>query len=728
MASPFSLLDESGAPKAGPPGDGTGAPKPMAESEEASAGSGFPRLPGTALPRAAGLLLVLCTTLAIELLLLAGIRVPAPAAVLIIVVAYATYLDGVPLGIASAAVALCYEIYSFIWRGDILPDQSSPAFRGIALALLTFMTVALIGHFRRRLDALLRTERKLLAEAESKSQEVSRALARVERAQEAVRFQARLLDAVGQAVIATDVTGRILYWNGPATRLFGVAAKDAARRCITDIMPDPPATREDTMSRLRRGISWVGEMEVARPDGTGVAAVISDSPIRDDAGQTIGLVRVATDVTERKHVERTQRLLADAGSALAASMDYERTLRSVARLCVPTFADCCLVDIVGEDGAARQLQVAHVNPALEPKVRDLEDAYPLGRDSDHPVAEVIRTGMVRFLPSIGGVARGRDAQHASWLERFGFRSAIIAPLRAGGRTLGAISFYRGGGKAYEERDLLLAEELANRAANVIQQARLFEAAMIANRAKSDFLAVMSHELRTPLTTVTGYTDLMLAGVPDPLPERHRGYVHRIRLAATHLLGLIEQILVYARLELGRERTQPVRVRVGDMIREAAVLIEPVATERGIHFSIVAPETDSIIESDATKLRQILVNLLANAVKFTDEGEVSLSATQRDGVIVFTVRDTGIGIAPEHLAHIFDPFWQVDQSSTRRAGGAGLGLSVARSLARALGGDVQVDSEAGSGTRFNLELPVWWSVGDEAQNDARQRDMFGPRSA
>jgi signal transduction histidine kinase len=335
--------------------------------------------------------------------------------------------------------------------------------------------------------------------------------------------------------------------------------------------------------------------------------------------------------------------------------------------------------------------------------------------------------MIRFLPSIGGASRSRDPGYAAWLERCGFRSSIVAPLRAGGRTLGAISFYRTG-RSYEDRDLLLAEELANRAANVIQQARLFEAAMIANRAKSDFLAVMSHELRTPLTTVTGYTDLMLAGVPEPLPERHRGYVHRIRLAATHLISLIEQILVYARLELGRERTQPVRVRVGEIMREAAVLIEPVATERGIRFGVTMPDTDSIIESDATKLRQILVNLLANAVKFTDQGEVTLAAAEQSGSIVFSVRDTGIGIAPEHLAHVFDPFWQVDQSSTRRAGGAGLGLSVARSLARALGGDVSVESETGTGTVFSLELPVWWSVADESQVDAGQRDMFGPRPA
>jgi signal transduction histidine kinase len=476
-------------------------------------------------------------------------------------------------------------------------------------------------------------------------------------------------------------------------------------------MPEP-STRDGTLARLRRGESWAGEMDVRRPDGTPITVMVNDSPIRDEAGQTIGLVRIATDVTARKHVERAQRLLAEAGSALASSMDYESTIRTVARLCVPTFADFCLVDVVEDDSSMRRLEAAHDDPAMEALAREMRQAYPIELNSEHPVAEVIRTGMLRFLPlitqaTIHSVAY--DDRHAEYMTRLNFRSGIIAPLRAGGRTLGAVSFYRIATESpYDQRDLLLAEDLAGRAATAIHQSRLFEAALIANRAKSDFLAVMSHELRTPLTTVTGYTDLMLAGVPDPLPERHRSYVQRIRLAATHLLSLIEHILVYARLELGRERAHAERVRVADVVREAAGLMEPVASERGIRFRVEAPDGEAVIESDPTKLRQILLNLLANAVKFTDEGEVSLSASQRNGDIVFAVRDTGIGIAREHLAHIFDPFWQVDQSSTRRAGGAGLGLSVTRKLARVLGGDVTVESEEGHGTTFYVRLPVRWS--------------------
>jgi PAS domain S-box-containing protein len=677
--------------------------------------SRFPRLPGAALPKSAGLLLAVVTAFGLELFSVFGIPVPLPAAILVLVIAIATYLDGARVGVAAGLVAFAYELYSLAYRGTLLPDTTPLTARAVGLGVVMAVTIVIISKFRRRLDEVLTSERRLLEEAEAKQHELAGALANVERAQEAVRFQARLLDAVGQAVVATDVGGRVMYWNGPAADLFRVTAATAVRQLITDVIPE--SSREGTLARLRRGESWAGEMDVARPDGSRVTVMVSDSPIRDEQGQTLGLVRIATDVTARKHVERAQRLLAEAGSALASSMDYESTIRTVARLCVPTFAELCIVDIVEEDGTAKRLEAAHQDPATESLVREMRQAYPVDIHSTHPVAEVIRTGMLRYFPSItddtiGSVAR--DDRHAGMMRKLEFRSGIVTPLRAGGRTLGAISFYRGEAEqAYERRDLLLAQELANRAATAIHQARLFEAALIASRAKSDFLAVMSHELRTPLTTVTGYTDLMLAGVPEALPDRHKNYVQRIRLAASHLLTLIDQILVYARLELGRERAHPERVRVADMMREAALLMEPVAAERGVRFSIETPDAETTIESDPTKLRQILLNLLANALKFTDEGEVSLNASAQNGEIVFVVRDTGIGISREHQSRIFDPFWQVDQSSTRRAGGAGLGLSVTRKLARVLGGDVAVESHEGRGAAFFVRLPIRWAPGEES---------------
>jgi len=692
---------------------GTGPAR--AASEIGGLLSRFPRLPGAALPKSAGLLLAVLTAFGIEVFRALGIAVPFPAAILVLVIAIATYLDGARVGVAAGLVAFAYELYTLLFRGTLLPDTTAVPARVVSLGVILAVTILIISRFRRRLDEVLTSERRLLQQAEAKQRELASALGNVERAQEAVRLQARLLDAVGQAIVATDVDGNVVYWNGPAAELFRVPAASAVRQLITDVIPESP--REGTLARLRRGENWAGEMDVTRPDGSRVTVMVSDSPIRDEQGQTLGLVRIATDVTARKHVERAQRLLAEAGSALAASMDYESTIRTVARLCVPTFSELCLVDVVEDDGTAKRIEAAHQDPATESLVREMRQAYPVDIHSSHPVAEVIRTGMLRYFPAITeetirGVAR--DDRHAAMMMKLAFRSGIVVPLRAGGRTLGAISFYRGAAEqSYERRDLLLAQELANRAATAIHQARLFEAALIASRAKSDFLAVMSHELRTPLTTVTGYTDLMLAGVPEPLPDRHRNYVERIRLAATHLLTLIDQILVYARLELGRERAHAERIRVSDMMREAALLMEPVAAERGVRFRIEAPDADTVIESDPTKLRQILLNLLANALKFTDEGEVSLNARAQNGEIVFVIRDTGIGISREHQSHIFDPFWQVDQSSTRRAGGAGLGLSVTRKLARVLGGDVAVESDEGQGATFYVRLPMRWAPGEES---------------
>jgi signal transduction histidine kinase len=294
---------------------------------------------------------------------------------------------------------------------------------------------------------------------------------------------------------------------------------------------------------------------------------------------------------------------------------------------------------------------------------------------------------------------------------------MIVPLRTGGRTFGALSLFRSEGPhRYDETDQRLAEELARRAATAIEHARLYEQAVFANRSKSDFLAVMSHELRTPLTTIIGYSDLMLGGVPEPIGERAVGYVRRVRTAADHLLALIDQILIYARFELGRIDTQPEPVSAVDIMREVAGLVEPIAVEHGLDFNVSYPEP-FLIETDLGKVRQVLLNLVTNAIKFTEKGHVEIRAAHDDENVVFTVADTGTGISQEHLEHIFDAFWQVDQSATRQAGGTGLGLSVSRRLARLLGGDIEAESELGRGSTFHFRLPCRWKTREpDAGND------------
>ncbi len=228
----------------------------------------------------------------------------------------------------------------------------------------------------------------------------------------------------------------------------------------------------------------------------------------------------------------------------------------------------------------------------------------------------------------------------------------------------------------------------------------------ANRTKGDFLAVMSHELRTPLSAIIGYQELLADGITGPVTELQRHQLGRIKVSARHLLELIDEILTYSRAEAGKEEVLYEVTAVNTMVDDAASLIEPLAADKHVTLSVVRLDTPLDIRTDPRKVRQVLVNLLSNAVKFTDaEGSVSLRARRDGDTLELIISDTGIGIEPDHLDQIFDPFWQVEQKATRRAGGTGLGLSVSRRLARLLGGDVLVTSEPGKGSSFTVLLPV-----------------------
>ena len=240
----------------------------------------------------------------------------------------------------------------------------------------------------------------------------------------------------------------------------------------------------------------------------------------------------------------------------------------------------------------------------------------------------------------------------------------------------------------------------------------------ANRAKNDFLAVMSHELRTPLNAIIGYGSMLRDGIPDPATPAQQKQIERIGASAKHLLALIDEVLTVSRLELGREQITPTPVSVGTLVEQAAAMMEPEARRKGLALSLAVPEQDVMMVTDAGKLRQALLNLLGNAMKFTDHGEVRIRAWIEPEVnqVVFEVLDTGIGIAPENLPRVFDAFWQVDQATTRRAGGTGLGLHVTQRLVRLLGGDVSVNSVPGEGSCFTIRMSlVWWGGAESSHS-------------
>lgn len=406
-----------------------------------------------------------------------------------------------------------------------------------------------------------------------------------------------------------------------------------------------------------------------------------------------------------QRAERNSRFLAEAGAVLASSLDFEASLQNLARISIPILADYCIIDIA-EDGAFRRVATAHYDPNLDELLRSTKRFPP---DPQKPLpGEVIRSGQARLIPMVDTELKRKFAEneeHLAIIEKLNPGSYMVVPLTARGHTFGTITFAGvEGRRQFDEDDLALAEDLAHRAALMIDNARLYREAVEANRAKSDFLAVISHELRTPLNAIMGYTGLLEAGVAGPLNPDQAEQLRRIDVSARHLLELIEEVLTYSRMEMGRE---DIRVRPTDLtslLREAAGRNEPLARAKGLEFRLDIPHEKIIIETDSAKLRQITTNLLSNAVKFTDHGQVTLRARLSDTDLQIDVSDTGIGITPEQQSKLFEPFWQLERGTTRRVSGTGLGLSVSQRLAKLLGGEIFVQSTPGVGSTFTLRLP------------------------
>lgn len=270
------------------------------------------------------------------------------------------------------------------------------------------------------------------------------------------------------------------------------------------------------------------------------------------------------------------------------------------------------------------------------------------------------------------------------------QSARILPLLRDGAVAGV---------------LVLIDDVTERVVRERELRDALQRVEVASQAKSDFLASMSHELRTPLAAIVGYMDLLEGEMVGRVEPMQKTYLGRVRSAARHLISIIEEILTFSRVEAGKEPVRPELLDAAALARDAEALFEPQARHKHLELAIELPTTPVPVISDATKLRQILINLLGNAVKFTDTGRVVLALAVHPDRVVFTVRDSGPGIDPADLERIFDPFTQVDQSLKRTKGGTGLGLPVSRRLAELLGGELTVASTRGEGTTFTLSLPV-----------------------
>jgi PAS domain S-box-containing protein len=401
--------------------------------------------------------------------------------------------------------------------------------------------------------------------------------------------------------------------------------------------------------------------------------------------------------------------LAEASSVLASTLDYEATLARVARLSVPELADWCTVDISEEDKSVRRLAVAHVDPAKVEWAHEIQKRYPPDMDTPRGVPQVLRTGVSEIYSEISDemlVAGAKDEEHLRLMRDIGFSSAMIVPLLAHGRVLGVVTFITAeSGRRYGAQDLSLAEDLARRAAVSVENARLYQAAQKANRLKDEFLATVSHELRTPLTAILGWAHLLRANQLD-----ENGAVRALETIERNARAqsqLIDDLLDVSRIITGKLRLDVRQVDPGSFIQAAIDSLRPAAEAKDVRIQKVMDTGVSSVAGDPARLQQVVWNLLSNAIKFTDKGgRVQIRLERINSYVEIAVSDTGAGIVPEFLPHVFERFRQADMGTTRQHGGLGLGLAIVRHLVELHGGTVQAESAGeGKGATFIVKLPV-----------------------
>ena len=423
------------------------------------------------------------------------------------------------------------------------------------------------------------------------------------------------------------------------------------------------------------------ESPITRFDGEQRTFDISLHPIRGEHGDPVFIVAEGRDISERQH--------------LLNALHVERArLAEVFRL-APSF----LAVLRGPEHVFELVNEAYYSVIGRRDIvgKRVLDALPEVRDQGF--VEILDRVLATGEPFVGReqrlvLKRTSDAEPE---ERF--VDFVYQPLtEADGTRSGIIAH---GSDVTEQ---VLARRDIERLLIESEQARA--EAESANRVKSEFLAIMSHELRTPLNAIGGYADLIEMGIRGPVTPEQRDDLHRIQMSQRHLLGLINEVLNYAKLETGTVEFDVTEVRMREVLAAAESLVAPQAKTKGLALAVGDCPPSIVVHTDSEKLRQILVNLLSNAIKFTDAGgRIDMTCVADSKLVYVRVTDTGIGIPEDKLDAIFDPFVQVRPELTRRHDGTGLGLAISRDLARGMGGDLAVESALGKGSTFTLSLPL-----------------------
>lgn len=571
----------------------------------------------------------------------------------------------------------------FLWCAVLLTAVVAglrPALLAIALSVLGAMFVIFepIGSFAVRggIDVLRIVMFVLFASGISFVAAMRRTAE--ERASESELRYRSLIEAnpLPQAVWTATAEGQIA-WADAWIEITGLSRQELEGGAGMTIVHPEDAAR--TWSRWATSIAqktpYDDEIRVRVASGRYRWFAIRAVPLHAERDRT-EWVGIVADIHERRQHQEQEAFINLASERLSSSLDFDETARNLSRLCVPSIADWCAIDLSSGDTFER-VAVEHNEPARVQEIRELARSRP------DDIVRVLKSGKSEVM-----------------------KDMAVVPMRARGRVLGALTLgCDESGRSYSDEDLELIEELARRAAMALDNARLYEAAESANRAKDEFLATLSHELRTPLTAISGWAHMLRNGMTDE--QTSRVAIDTIIRSAKSQGELIDDLLDLSRVVAGTLRLSITTIDLGQLVEEVVVAARPAADAKQLSLEVAAPKQVIAVRGDDRRLRQIVWNLVSNAVKFTDTGgRVRVRLRAAGSAARVEVSDTGRGIDAAFLPYVWERFRQADSSTSREHGGLGLGLSVVRHLVELHGGTVHVASEGmGRGATFAVEVPL-----------------------
>jgi PAS domain S-box-containing protein len=594
---------------------------------------------------------------------------------------------------------------------DLIPPEDIERYRSSTTQLVQEGSHIAEWMARRKDGSHLPVEISVKVLPDGRWQGIVRDISKRKGAEEALRLSEAKFSGIvsisADAIISVDEFGRIVLFNEGAEKIFGCESAEVIGASLDTFTPQRfRASVHASIEKFAKGPDTSRRMGTAyglRCNGEEFPADAAISKL--SIGGKCILTVTLRDMTEQKRAESEQRLLAEVGSLLATTLDFEDTLTNIARLVVRELADLCIIDMIEDGDRLRRMRVAcrdDANPELPEVLMQMPQDRPrlAGASRDVTQSRLIENVTPSVLRSWSF-----SEDHLKALEKIAPKSAITVPLMVHGKILGALLMASSDpARRYGPAAVRMAEAIAQRAALSLENARLYRAAKRASQIRDDILGIVAHDLRNPLQLITIFGTKLRRRGPDSV----RDIGVEIAFAAARMNRLIQDLLDVTRMEGGHLSVKPGRLRPTAIISALLETELPLAASASLDLRVEAPPDLPDIWADQDRLLQVFENLVGNAIKFTEPGgRITLGAEPRADEVVFSVADTGPGIARGDLPHIFDRFWQASNVARR---GAGLGLPIVKGIVEAHGGRVWVESTPGQGSTFYFAIPRAPQVG------------------